>query len=439
MKRLIPIAFLVITILLASQAVWLSQFIKKEKTKFNLNLTETLQKIIQYHSLRTYGATGVTIDNSSSDIDDNYALGSFHIDSAYSEKSSMLKVVEEAFIEYALSANHIKISKIDSLFRCHFEDTALLSGYHMQILKNQIAIDSIIFGQFSTTNSLAVTIPLGTKGIYAFSGSFNIRKSLFVRKMLFSVGFSAISIILVALFMGLQIKALYDSQRKLEWKQRMTGGIVHDLKSPLAYVYTMLDIFENTEQKETKRTQLGIAKNRIENLSEKVALTLTIFKTQDHATVLNSKSYSLAKRCAAMMTELQQIYVEKIPEYSISIPENLEIFVDAFYFEAALRNLLDNAIKYGGNPAKVEILSTFDNSAKLHLSITDNGEGIKKSEQKRVFKAYYRGKSATAKGYGIGLSFARQMIAMHGGKITLRSEQGKGSTFTIILPKNRLL
>lgn len=140
-----------------------------------------------------------------------------------------------------------------------------------------------------------------------------------------------------------------------------------------------------------------------------------------------------------MMTELQQIYVEKIPEYSISIPENLEIFVDAFYFEAALRNLLDNAIKYGGNPAKVEILSTFDNSAKLHLSITDNGEGIKKSEQKRVFKAYYRGKSATAKGYGIGLSFARQMIAMHGGKITLRSEQGKGSTFTIILPKNRLL
>lgn len=308
----------------------------------------------------------------------------------------------------------------------------------MDLSKSGTVVDSLVRGVFVGTDTIRIVVPMGSKGIYGFKGKFWVKKSLFVRKMFLSIGLSSVAIVLVALFIGWQLIALHRSKKKLEWKQRAAGGIVHDLKSPLSYVYTMLGIFYSSEQSEIKKSQLSIAKERVGELSQRVAHTLSVFKAQDNAAVLQLAPYSLAVRCTQMMEELKHVYSEKSVTYEMQIPQELKLFADLFYFEAALRNLLDNAVKYAATPAQIKIGSNVE-GGKLSLSITDNGNGIARNEQKKIFKEYYRSKNAVGKGHGIGLAFSRQMIKAHGGTIKVCSQVGEGSTFTITLPKKCML
>jgi signal transduction histidine kinase len=102
----------------------------------------------------------------------------------------------------------------------------------------------------------------------------------------------------------------------------------------------------------------------------------------------------------------------------------------------ALRNLLDNAIKYSPDCRTiwVELVRARD---RLAIRVRDRGMGIPASEHKEIFKNFVRGstsRSSNIKGTGIGLAMARHIIEAHDGEIQLESEPGRGSTFTILLP-----
>jgi two-component system phosphate regulon sensor histidine kinase PhoR len=102
----------------------------------------------------------------------------------------------------------------------------------------------------------------------------------------------------------------------------------------------------------------------------------------------------------------------------------------------ALWNLLDNAVKYSGDSAVVHV--EVEPADLVAIRVRDRGFGIPPSERKRIFRKFVRGSSARAygvKGTGIGLAMVRHIVDAHGGKVTVESEPGKGSTFTILLPK----
>jgi two-component system phosphate regulon sensor histidine kinase PhoR len=98
--------------------------------------------------------------------------------------------------------------------------------------------------------------------------------------------------------------------------------------------------------------------------------------------------------------------------------------------------LVDNAIKYCSKQPHITI-TTSSNNTNTTISISDNGTGIPMSERKRIFEKFYRisqGNRHDTKGFGLGLYYAKNIIELHNGKISLRSTVGKGSTFEIILP-----
>ncbi len=103
-------------------------------------------------------------------------------------------------------------------------------------------------------------------------------------------------------------------------------------------------------------------------------------------------------------------------------------------------NLIDNAIKYSSsNPELLVDLKDLGNS--ITLSITDNGIGIPKEFHDKIFEKFFRiptGDVHTIKGYGLGLSYVQSIVKAHAGKISIISELGKGSTFTIALPVRNL-
>jgi signal transduction histidine kinase len=105
----------------------------------------------------------------------------------------------------------------------------------------------------------------------------------------------------------------------------------------------------------------------------------------------------------------------------------------------ALRNLLDNAVKYSGESRTVWV-EVIRERNRLAIRVRDRGIGIPASEQRDIFRKFVRGAGSQAAhihGTGIGLTVARRIVEAHGGEIELESEPGRGSTFTILLPQEK--
>ncbi len=449
MKKLIPIAVSILLLLLFSQGIWLYEFIQKERTTYRTLLQKELMQSVNFHATECYGIENsqnydkggfVIEDAPDSKIRDNKALAVYHLDtkSDKQDKASFSDLVYKTFTELALVKKEFRLQRVDSLFREDFSDVEQIATYKIYLLKKEDKIDSLSFNECSSQDTLLIKIPLGTEKIYHLEGSFQLKKSAFVKNLIGSVSISAFAIILVALFIIWQIIALQRSKQKLEWKQKVVAGIVHDLKSPLAHTYTVLDFFAQTEQDTFKKQQLLIAGNKVKTLSARIAYILSVFKTQESTIQLQLKPYALFEKCSLLIEEMSKTYQNKTLSIKLFIPKDLRINADEFYFDTVLRNLIENAVKYSAEKAFVTI-STEITDKKLYVHVADKGQGIDSEEQKRIFKEYYRVRNVAAKGHGIGLSFTKMIVKKHKGNITLKSELGTGSTFTLSFPKTLLL
>ncbi|MFM7103887.1 MAG: sensor histidine kinase, partial [Flavobacteriales bacterium] len=110
---------------------------------------------------------------------------------------------------------------------------------------------------------------------------------------------------------------------------------------------------------------------------------------------------------------------------------------DALHLSNIIYNLLDNALKYCDREPQIQVSTNDDNESFL-LRVKDNGIGIARNNQSKVFDKLFRvptGNVHNVKGFGLGLSYVKNVIEMHNGKVDVQSETGKGSIFTIIIPK----
>ncbi|HMR19842.1 MAG TPA: HAMP domain-containing sensor histidine kinase, partial [Sphingobacterium sp.] len=112
-------------------------------------------------------------------------------------------------------------------------------------------------------------------------------------------------------------------------------------------------------------------------------------------------------------------------------------FGDAAHIKNVLSNLLDNAIKYSDEDVQIAVELTEDDD-NLKIQVTDQGQGIPSNYMNDIFDMFFRvpkGNLHAVKGFGLGLSYVRQIVEKHGGRIAVSSKVGEGSTFTIFLPK----
>jgi two-component system phosphate regulon sensor histidine kinase PhoR len=118
--------------------------------------------------------------------------------------------------------------------------------------------------------------------------------------------------------------------------------------------------------------------------------------------------------------------------------ENSTILVDEMHFTNVIFNLMDNALKYRrqDTPLKLKV-STWNTENKLHISVEDNGIGIKREDIKKIFEKFYRvhtGNLHDVKGFGLGLAYVKKIIDLQNGSIRAESEFGQGTKFIITLP-----
>lgn len=450
LRRLGFLMISVLAILVFSQGIWLWQQLKKEKQTFSKKLETSLNGMVNFHTLQGYrnypksNPNKASVSMNSRPQKNTHVLAKHNINTEkYIHNFSLLKTIQAAFTDKSLKRRKVKVKIIDSLFRNNFDHLEKIQSYHMQLIKNDTVIDSsrngeqIDYNSINSNRLLELSIPMGTKEIYKFTAQFELRTFPFLREMVFSISVSGIAVILVAIFMYWLLWALSQRVNQLQWREQSVRGIVHDLKSPLSYVYTLLEYISTKDLETHIQKQIKSAGNNVFKLNQKLELILNLFSGENKKLVMEPCKYNLLERCKEILSELTVIYLEKQPTCEFNISDSLQIHVDPYYFEAALRNLIDNALKYSNVPAKITISANTQQN-NLELAIRDSGVGIPKLQQKKIFNEFYRLKS-NSKGYGIGLAFSNQIIQAHKGSIKLKSELGKGSTFYIALPAKSII
>lgn len=250
----------------------------------------------------------------------------------------------------------------------------------------------------------------------------------------------------VLLLLGALVFMFITAQRERELAQRQAGflaNVTHELKTPLA---VMQAAGENLADGRVNN------KERLESYgkhiyTESIRLRKMIEKLLDVAKADSKKS--LAEPKCVQLDELVGHYLEEHAEYirshgfelKTSIDDELErVMVDVENFETILGNLLENAMKYSKDEKFIRV-SLQQQNDEVVLKITDHGMGIPKKSQKHIFEKFYRAEdvmTANTKGHGLGLSIVKNLVELNGGTISVKSEEGKGSCFTIRFPVNDL-
>ena len=214
-------------------------------------------------------------------------------------------------------------------------------------------------------------------------------------------------------------------------KQNLLIDVSHELKTPLTRLKFLLANMNITkDDKDSINKEINYLKDMISNmlLSDKLS-TPYVEDLEIEKITLNS----LINDACSMFYE-----IEKRLKIITDIPD-LNLKVDKYKLSLAIKNLIDNAIKYGGKNRLIELSVKLDDVS-VAIQVEDFGVGIDNNKLKKIMKPLYRGRLAKEKsssGFGLGLAIAKKIIEAHGGSLNIESVLNEGTKFTINIPLNK--
>lgn len=249
-----------------------------------------------------------------------------------------------------------------------------------------------------------------------------------------------ITIIISGLFVFCLVnlyRTIRNEKRRAKHREQFIDNLVHDLKRPvenqakLCYLLPTLPPDSQASFLEQSQKQLNEMLQSINRMllhsTDSYGLRL-IFKEFDLEEMLKD----LVKKERWSAAGEGQFDIELV-----FLPENRMITGDYHFLFAVFHNLIDNALKYSGEQANIQIRCVAPDARYVQVTIEDNGLGISPENLKHVFERFNRGDhqdNRRIKGHGQGLFYARTVILAHGGTITIESEEGKGSRLIVTLP-----
>lgn len=231
-------------------------------------------------------------------------------------------------------------------------------------------------------------------------------------------------------------------QKKLsDIKNDFINNMTHEFKTPIATVSLAVEALQDpsfASQDSFRKRYLSIIKEENKRLGtqvEKVLQAATLDKQDFELKMEDIDLLEIAENITSQFSLQVENKGGKITlENTLS---DAKMRGDAFHISHILNNLLDNALKYTPNNPIISI-KLWEEDSHLHVSVKDNGVGMSKDAAKKIFEKFYRvptGNIHDVKGFGLGLAYVKTMVEAHQGHVAVSSELGKGSTFTIKLPK----
>ena len=251
---------------------------------------------------------------------------------------------------------------------------------------------------------------------------------------------SSLLLILIVLTCILLLFKMWFREKKLSAiKNDFINNITHEFKTPIATVSAAVEAlsdFNVLENKEQTNRYLGHSKNELQRLSGLVDQLLNISLYENRQVTLKPESIHIDETIQSIVQPHLIVAIKPI-EFSFTNNTGIHfIKADKLQFHHAVNNVIDNAIKYSGNPVSITVDCMLKDNFFI-LSITDNGNGIASKEIPFVFDKFYRVKNTgnyNVKGYGLGLNYVQNILDLHGGRCLLKSKLGQGSVVSLAWP-----
>lgn len=290
------------------------------------------------------------------------------------------------------------------------------------------------------------------KGVVLYTNNINKQRKETLNHskniILFAAG---VSFIIIIVFSIIILNDFWKSQRyrkQLEQANKTTSSLLksreqivsmvsHDLRTPLSTITGYSELLQKSIYNTKETNYVEHIQNASAYMGQLVDDLLEFSKLENGTTAIESIPFDLEKLIGEVILDAKNLVHNKPITFVIKHDETINhpIISDPFRMKQILYNLVTNACKFT-NEGTITIESLLNKNT-LHLSINDTGTGIGKDQQKIIFKAFNQGdtnKVSKQNGFGLGLTISKKLAELLGGTLTLESELGKGSTFTLRIP-----
>lgn len=281
---------------------------------------------------------------------------------------------------------------------------------------------------------------LTPNGSYRFALYIKQPKNYILRRTSWMIGASVLFTIIIIAAFALTVRTVFRQKQLSEIKSDFINNMTHEFKTPLATISLAVDALGNAKVK-SNTTQIeyytGIIREENIRMNKQVEKILQAAQMDTSDLELNLQPINVHD----IITTAASNIMLRVEEKNGTLEQKLNakkfvIEADEVHFSNIIANLLDNAIKYSKDRAKISIETSNPSSKTISIRIKDNGIGMSKETVNHIFEKFYRahtGNLHNVKGFGLGLSYVKSVVEAHKGKIKVDSTLGKGSIFSIEL------
>lgn len=365
----------------------------------------------------------------------------------YINKSEMVSVVLENLVNFDKPiSERINAKLLDSLIRAELLHKDIKTSYNFGVVDTRNY--QLLFSDVNANNAEMLRVGFQTQLfpndefaapalLYLYFPETN---SYILGEMLIVLG-SSVVFVLIIIFSFASAVSIIIRQRKLsQITNDFINNMTHEFKTPISTISLACEVMQDTDVRRNEKQldrYLTVIKDENERLGRQVEKVLQI-------ATLGKGDFKLKMQ----QVDVNDVIAKAIQNIAIQIEnrggaidvdfqtDESVIEADEVHLSNIIYNLLDNANKYSPNSPEIKV-STESGKNGVIITVSDKGLGISKETINKVFEKFYRvptGNVHDVKGFGLGLSYVKTMIEAHYGDISVKSEVGKGSSFTIFLP-----
>lgn len=352
-------------------------------------------------------------------------------------------VVQVSTNYYAVMLNSdINPNVLEFLLRTEFEKRSIKADFEYGIY--DCSQECMVYGKFVSTGAFTrdldlANLPRLKNASYYFGVRFPDREVQLVNQMGIWT-FSSLVLLIVIVFFAYSLFIIFRQKRLSEIQKDFINNMTHEFKTPLSTIALSAEVLRqqvNHPQAERVLNYTAIIEQETNRMRKHLERLLQVARLDRTDMQLRMEQLDLHELLTGAVESFQPLLHERKASIQIALNSTSSVITgDRHHLTNAFVNLLDNALKYSSASPEITI-TTASQTKEVRVTFEDNGIGIDREHIKKIFQKFYRvptGNVHNVKGFGLGLSYVKQVIQAHGGVISVSSVINNGSSFTISLP-----
>ena len=345
----------------------------------------------------------------------------------------LIKNLKPIFISFLDQS--VEYEKIDSLIEIQLQKKGIELTTSFHHLKNDTLFHQTKDSLLATEKKYLRSKSTFVKDNEAFKLVYNNPSIVALKRSSFGIFLSLLLSLAVISSLFYLLKIINQQKELAAIKNDLISNITHEFKTPIATISAAIEAIKNfnvLEDPEKTSKYLSMSSIQINKLHQMVEKLLETAMLDSEQLVLKKETVDIVD-IAEKVVYKHQILAHKKELSFFTTLQPCYANVDVFHFENVISNLIDNAVKYGGNQIEININSVLNT---IEITVVDDGNGIEKNQKEKIFDKFYRvpkGNTHDVKGFGIGLYYCKKIIEKHEGVIGLTSDKSK-TIFKITIP-----